>query len=257
MATSVLKLMMAALCIASVCSHIPGSIGPYPTKYDTVHVGGYIAEFGLIQDAIIFYPDTTEEGPFPIVVLAHGMFNGGEGVRSSYSVTMDSVASFGYIVMAPMSCKYLWCEFFDRDVYHTLEVAFENPSLHPALAKADYNSTALMGHSMGGDAVTRVSTWAESVSKYHLKATAGLMPAVEVDPLTSDTEIKVPYFFVAGSADDVISSSRVHTAYEKDPNSYKAFVTYKGADHNDPTNLGHMHQLGFMIQFFECHTKGN
>ena len=154
-----LKLLLL-LSLSLYFSHTaPPSVGPYPIKFEKIRLGGLRTSLGLIQSAMLYYPDTDEPGPFPVVSFAHGMFNGGPFLDMNYSVTFESVASFGYIVVAPMSCVLLWCELLPYDLLQGIKGPFENPKMHPIFSKADFSSTGIFGHSMGGDAVTRLTTW--------------------------------------------------------------------------------------------------
>lgn len=174
----------------------------------------------------------------------------------NYSVTFESLASFGYIVVAPMSCVILWCEFFPYDLLQGIKGPFNNPDMHPIFARADFTATGIFGHSMGGDAVTRLATWKEDVVTYNIKAAVGLFPGIAADPLTYPSTIHVPYFFVTGTGDNIVSDTGIYKYYSEDPTNPKVYADFEGAEHNDPTNLSHMHSLGYMIQFFECHLRG-
>lgn len=74
------------------------------------------------------------------------------------SSDMSVVASYGFVVVAPMSCPTAQCGAkYATDMIATIRAIQNNEITHPGLAHADPNRTAVYGHSMGAMAAMKVS----------------------------------------------------------------------------------------------------
>ena len=74
------------------------------------------------------------------------------------SSDMSVVASYGFVVVAPMSCPTAQCGAkYAVDMLVTIRAIQNNEISHPGLAHADPNRTAVYGHSMGAMAAMRAS----------------------------------------------------------------------------------------------------
>merc|ERR1712113_383522 len=91
----------------------------------------------------IFYPTKLDAGPFPIATFGHGM--GGQIITD----LVESVASLGFVVVAPATSGGRCDDNHWKDMLHALDGSKNNTTLHPALAHVDWNNTAIFGHSMG------------------------------------------------------------------------------------------------------------
>ena len=121
----------------------------------------------------IYYPSDLS-GHYPVVVFGHGS---GGNVRGFANPLDDSligfVAGMGMIVVAAEptrrgeSCSP---DTESQDMLHVLDACKSNRSLHPALAHADFSSTGIFGHSMGGEASPLAANAALKRGGYGLKA---------------------------------------------------------------------------------------
>ena len=148
-------------------------------------------------------------------MFAHGMTGGGWKLYVGYIRLLWTISSFGYVIIAPKSCPDDWCENWPDDIEIAIDTIVKQPgNFSDALEKhADFSQIALVGHSMGGNAVTRLSASSEFLKKYNVKATVAFNPAVEYDKLTHPDEIQVPMFFITGTKDTTIPPKYVYNAY--------------------------------------------
>merc|ERR1711907_919807 len=93
------------------------------------------------KDAISNSSDDT----FPFISFCHGGGVGGSLTYASYAADMQTLASFGFIVVASTvnieGDPPLWSE-QQRAVIKTCKAS---PSLHPSLAKADFSRVGVTG----------------------------------------------------------------------------------------------------------------
>lgn len=81
---------------------------------------------------MLFYPRTTNaDEKYPMVVFAHGKACGGDHLIHYYTDINSDLASWGFIVVAPLSCPDLSCDYFDMDILWTLKKIPAHPELHP------------------------------------------------------------------------------------------------------------------------------
>lgn len=100
---------------------------------------------------------------YPFVVFAHGKGCGGDRLIHLYRELNSDVASWGNIVVAPLSCPVKSCGYFEVDILHTLTKIPQHPELHPIFAYADFENVGVMGHSMGGMASVQIAAMEEAV----------------------------------------------------------------------------------------------
>jgi hypothetical protein len=129
--------------------------GPFKTQSAQFTVGGLVA--GGSQDAYIYWPlDAATAGaaataPRNVVAFGHGKRAGGDRLHKSYSPLLSTIASYGLVVIAPLSCPDDLClRELAQDLGTVLEACAANRTLHPALARANFTRVGVAGHSMGG-----------------------------------------------------------------------------------------------------------
>ena len=95
------------------------------------------------------------------------MVAGTEIVGDGTHTLFHTVASYGFVVVAPCGCAQ--CD-FTHDMLTTADACRSNPALHPALATADFSRTGFHGHSNGGRATQELASDKATVVKYNIKA---------------------------------------------------------------------------------------
>lgn len=182
---------------------------------------------------LIFWPDGP--GPFHVVVYGHGIGGGIDGVND----WLSTIASLGLIVIAPFTTGGL-CVLEFVDMLRALR-STHFFDLHPALGKADFSRTGIVGHSMGGFEATL----------------AGSFPLLNIQAVVAShgaslTLTKtVPTMFTTGTADMVVSPLIPLAAFKLCPARPKIFVNLVGGDHMEPRNGGRMNLL--TAKFLSCH----
>eukprot|EP01084_Bolivina_argentea_P022156 41179_1 len=249
-------LVLILLFIHSVLSVEPPKYGPWGKgccTHKSVHVGGYVA--GGSQDAIIAYPTQAiaNKTTLPFLAFAHGMGTGGAATYSDYNILWDIICSYGYIIVAPQSCREKWCQNFYEDVTTTIITCKSKKSeIDPALEYADFSKIGVYGHSMGGGATVEVS----DNKNLDLVASVGLHPDVaRMDNKTISSEIALPMLWFTGSNDTIVPPSGVWQAFTDDPIRPKIYAEIKGGTHFDPTSSGRNDEDAYVAMFFDCWIK--
>ena len=177
------------------------------------------------------------------------MTAGGSKLKPSYSFTLEAIASWGMVVLAPLACPDKWCPAYPDDIKRAFT---DTKNLHDVLKHADYQHAGVIGHSMGGNAAVRLATLGPS-SAYKLLASVAENPAVMHDPFTRPERINVPTFFETGTAETLCPEAGVVEAYNKDPMHDKVLMDTIGGTHFEETNIGRKRVLPYSVQFLVCH----
>ncbi len=114
-----------------------------------------------------------------------------------------------------------------------------------------------MGHSMGGDAVVRVSTMKDLVEKYPVIAVVTFNPAIQYSNITMSNDILLPTFFITGTIDTAVPPESVVQAYEVDKVEDKIVANVVGDNHRVCTLEGNNHMNGYAGLYLECKIKGD
>ncbi len=122
--------------------------GPYAVKADTISKIPGLSLGGPYSGHMV-YPESSSDEKFPFLSFAHGTGSGGRQTYAGYKRAFEIVASYGFIVVGPDSCPQIECAGgFSKDQLATIKACKEDPSLHPALANADFSKIGVYGHSM-------------------------------------------------------------------------------------------------------------
>jgi len=192
----------------------------------------------------IYYPSDLSKGPFPIATFGHGM--GGQIITD----LVESVASLGFVVVAPATSGGRCDDNHWKDMLHALVGSKAKVSLHPALTHVDWNRTAIFGHSMGGYATLLAAS--EAVKKpeqYHLKAAVASHGYIG-DPSPAGG-ITVPTMFTTGTEDH---AQRLKQQFELCKGYPKILAQVDGAQHMEPESPGRLNP--FDAHFLGCHVAG-
>jgi len=230
-----------------------GALGKYRYKLDWISSVPGLKQ-GPPNSASIAYPIGAAGEKFPFVVFGHGAAVGGSypPVNRSYADVIQILASYGHIVVQPESCTSMGCgarDDFVKDMLATLTSCKEKPSLHPALASADFSTVGIMGHSLGGVATVAACAQADSHS---------IKGCVAEHPCFADIKAsQAPIMITSGSADAFCSSKKLQKLYDATPASVpKVFFDVKGADHFEPGHGGPCREVLPSIQFMACSLRG-
>lgn len=212
---------------------------------------------------LIFYPEPkTQNEKFHVVVYAHGLGghldDGGNvrGLDNGLDSWMQDVASVGLIVIAPFTgngfpAKGCGAEY--QDMLLALNYTMANPSLHPALASADWSRVGAFGHSMGGSAATRIA-------KYGQDSGLNVVAAVASHGAASVTKLTVPVLFTTGTLDTKDHDAAGYPGHFKHEfelcaSPDKVFVNLRGGYHMEPSEGKRLNFL--TAQFLSCHVNQN
>jgi hypothetical protein len=221
---------------------LPSAMGPYAVTTADFYVGGFQA--GGNQDAYLVLPQNYDEArnaSFPLVVFAHGCCkNSVNQSASDYNSVFVHLASQGMVVASYNTCLDT-CNMitFSGDQLHLINELVERPDLHPVLAKVDFSSVAIMGHSMGGGSTifsaasngTASVVVADAVDSTSRRVSASddvaIKVAVVIDPAPSTAApfIRMPTLFGCGQNDTVVPCWSIKAMYELSP----AAGSYGGA----------------------------
>jgi len=239
--------------VSSVLS-VNASLGPYSVKHGKIlNIPGL--SFGKPHSGVIFYPEAKDPSEkFPFLSFAHGTFVGGTlpPVATSYLVDLETVASHGFIIVAPESCPKTECfTAYSKDQLATIAACKANPRLHPALASANFDIVGVFGHSMGGMATLGSSGGLAGVNpeKYNIKAAVAQHPCWDIEQRPSS--VSVPIMFTSGSADTICQDGCAEHMYDvvKTPS---ILFNVKGATHFEPTDIGKNREDKAVALFFSC-----
>jgi hypothetical protein len=153
--------------------------GPYQVYKSTIYLGGLSCGPG--QNALVYYPNdktrtsSSSQQKFPLISFAHGFRAGGNELHEVYSTLLVGLASWGFIVVAPLSGinKYCLDQYQDQlRVFDYLQTAGNQRSR--LFASLDHKALyGVLGHSMGG----RSSIISATKENYLIGAAAALHPA--------------------------------------------------------------------------------
>ena len=234
--------------------------GPFETQSAQFTVGGLVA--GGSQDAYIYWPlDAAEAGSAAparnVVAFGHGKKAGGEKMDRSYHALLSTLASYGLVVIAPLSCPEDLClPELAEDLGTVLDTCAANRSLHPALASADFTRVGVAGHSMGGAASGYVASAENATSAYGVHAYVGMHGT----PVRQEATIAVPTMYTTGANDHLVLPAVVQRSFGRSTGAHpRVFAELSDADHFEPTanRSGHLRLNPYVAAFLLCHVAGD
>jgi len=170
-------------------------------------------------------------------------------------VDLETVASYGFIIVAAESCPVIECSSgYCADQQQTIRACKSNPSLHPALANADFDTVGVYGHSMGAMATLGSVGGSKSCrfdASLNIKAAVSQHPCWDISMQASP--VSVPIMFTAGSVDKICEdgcSERFFEQISKSPS--KIMFDVAGANHFEPTNIGSNSEVPAVAYFLTC-----
>jgi predicted dienelactone hydrolase len=231
---------------------LPSAMGPYAVTTADFYVGGFQA--GGNQDAYLVFPREYAASPaagFPLVAFAHGCCkNSVNQSASDYNSVFVHLASHGMVVASYNTCLDT-CNMitFSGDQLHLINELVERPELHPVLAKVNFSSVAILGHSMGGGSTVfsaaarniaaadddyaaaasavggsvfiadNVESSSSRSSGHVVSDQVEIRVAVAIDPAPSIAapKVRIPTFFGCGQNDTIVPCWSVKAMYELSP----------------------------------------
>ena len=206
------------------------------TFNDPTRTGGFGSGGGAgrqIQSEI-YYPGTSagedvpvETGSFPVVVFGHGFVMAWD----AYENVWEALVPEGYIVVFPRTEGGLSPSHLDFGMDLSVcenKMQLEGSNSGSLFFNHVENSTAIIGHSMGGGA-----TVLGAASSAAVKTIVGLAPA-ETNPSAIDTSalITIPALVFSGSSDGVTPPSDHHIPIYNGINATcKYFISVTGGAH--------------------------
>jgi len=157
---SVWSLGVHALQTGTAPAPAPAPEGPYETKLETFSDHRFDWSNTHID---VIYPVTKDNKTFPLISYAHGFSNTADG---DYDSLFRTLASWGYVVVAPKTCRYGCFSWWNcknlpgdpvcyGDYYKMQLLAIDWARERSAVGKLPINfavGVGVAGHSMGGQA---------------------------------------------------------------------------------------------------------
>jgi len=182
----------------------------------------------LALQASVFYPKDADALPkpgdetFPVIAFGHGWGVDGPYVGPSYSKLLTTIASFGFIIIAPESCsENIYCTTFDQDLYRALDFA-KNASTPGSIngtvprtpwRHADVSRLGIAGHSMGGDAAAISAGMSVDRKRHNISAVVALNPGCMFDGIPVGADVDTPIMYTTGAEDTVVLPAVVWTTF--------------------------------------------
>lgn len=213
--------------------------------------------------ATIVYPQEALSGTkFPVLIWGHGTGIGSIAPMTnlSYIVAMSTVASQGFIIVGPDTCRYLECaSLFHEDMLQTLKACSANRTLHPALHHADFDRVGVFGHSMGamGAMVAAGGGVGNNTHPSDYNITAAVAMHTCWDPGEAAKNVKVPIMFTAGTADHICPDGCSELFYDAVPDTVdKILFDVRNASHMACSGIGDNSEVPAVALFLACYVKG-
>ena len=250
--------LLAALATAGPVSQQ----GPFQTASAQFTVGGLVG--GGSQDAFIYYPrassGSSRQPPYNVVSFGHGATSGGAKMDPSYHPLLTTLASYGFVVIAPLSCPDGFCPSkLATDLGAVLATCDADRSLHPALARANFTRVGAVGHSMGGTSAGYMAA-ANASARHNVRAYVGMHGT----PISKEAGLDVPTLYTTGGADKIVFPEVVHSSFKASVGARpRVFAELDNATHFEPTDPshglagGHLRLNPYVAQFLLCHVAGD
>ena len=233
----------------------------------------------LAPQASVFYPKDADALPkpgdetFPVIAFGHGWGVDGPYVGPSYSQLLTTIASFGFIIIAPESCsENIYCTTFDQDLYRALDFA-KNASTPGSIngtvprtpwRHADVSRLGIAGHSMGGDAAAISAGMSIDRKRHNISAVVALNPGCMFDGIPVGADVDTPIMYTTGAEDTVVLPAVVWTTFLSTHYKPRVFANTLHGSHFETMNeceplLGtKCHVIDPWAAFFLlCHINGD
>jgi len=199
------------------------------------------------QGLEIWYPDIAGS-TFPLVSYAHGMGGGGALLSPGYFQLLNSIAGFGYVVVAPRACNLGCAEdrlslprdppnFGNWYKQQLLAIDWAKNTSNPLSARINHSpGVGIAGHSMGGQATLY------SASNGHPEA-YDIRAAVMHHPFThSYPSPTIPHIVFTGQQDRTATPEMAESIFQTECDgcrSPKMIANKLDSGHHAPDTLGY------------------
>eukprot|EP01084_Bolivina_argentea_P241549 405471_1 len=245
--------------IYGILSGVPDQgFGPYKPLMTEIKIGDLSQ--GCSQSAILWYPESSVKQPtFPFISFAHGYDCGGSQLEPDYKQLLATVASYGFIIAAPMSCcNGHWCPDFYKDVVTTIKTCkAKTGQINAALNQADFSNIGLMGHSMGAMSVVLAGIPSNHQGVSGISATVAFNPCfTSANPKPAASNV-VPVMYWTGTSDTTCASWESYDAYNITKATPKTYSNLKGANHLEIFTYHPNRPDPYAVLFFQCLLTSN
>lgn len=254
--------LLAASLFSALAEATPWYIahgGPYKTiTHETIRLSDPRGAADIVYPDVAVSSNSNET--FPFISFCHGGAAGGPVTYTSYAADMQVLASFGFIVVATQVNMNGDPPLYSQQQRSVIKTCKANPSLHPALAKADFSRVGVTGHSMGGIA-TRQTLASSDVASLNIKAGWLQHPCNGGDA----SKINVPSMYTTGSAEPGPFFIGCQQQYAEDDfkkavgSKPRVLFNVQGSNHLDPMYACPGNTCRELIPgalFLSCHVKG-
>jgi len=244
--------------------------GPFATDRDMIPAPWLKAAPTPDQkQVIITYPSGSDAGnTYPLLVFGHGALVSGPAlVGDGYHTLLNTVASYGFIVAAPLDNAF---GDFTPDMLGTYDAFKTNTSLHPSLSTADFSRSGFFGHSNGGCSTQEIAGSKDYVSKYNIKAAVAMhcgCPS-QTGPCRDygSKGTNLPFMYTSASGDTIAPPAGSTNGYNLAGDGDKIVFMPKGGSHFEPADSyvprrldgagGANREDQPVGLFFACHVRG-
>lgn len=153
----------------------------------------------------------------------------------------EDIARMGFVVVAPLTGS---CDGHGQDILDAILKSKSDTPLHPALAYVDWDRTAILGHSFGGDHSAGVATWAPG-----LKA---VVVSHSFEYGKNIGKITIPVMCMSGSNDRRANQAML-PQYEMCKADHKVYASVQGGSHMEPAQGGRLNK--YAAHFLACHVR--
>jgi dienelactone hydrolase len=203
-------------------------------------IDGY--KCGGQKSTVVFYPRGA--GPFHVVVYGHGAW----GEIDGSDAWLETVASLGLIVIAPFGGKDLHScgKAFADDLLNAINGSRAGgAALHPALARANWSRTGLLGHSKGGK-YTALAAMRQT--DHNIKAFVS-----SCDVPSEQYDLDMPAMFTTGTLDKFDVDNQSLAYFRKYTGRPKVYTSLQDAYHMEVQEGMRLNIL--TAQFLSCHVS--
>lgn len=228
--------------------------GKYEVTHKTLTLRGLLDRSN--PRALVVYPKQMENSnnteTFPLLAFAHGFVAGGWKLYAITKGLLDGLASFGFIVVAPLSCQFGcpgWGRWntYDDEILKLLNYV-DMSSTDPIFQFVDRSlGYGVVGHSAGTVAVANVLEQASTLNK--VKAGVILHSVKEI------TNITVPTAIFTGTSDSCCGENAVRPMYDNLQSEHRAYANMIGAGHTEPNFRSDW--TAFVNAWFQIYIKGD
>jgi len=198
---------------------------------------------GPCRGGTVYYPDSP--GKFPLLSFAHGM--GASGTKLTYEWTLNTVASWGYIIAAIEGCEVSLDEYKGQE--QIMEWMFDNWDT------IDHSKPGgVFGHSQGGASTVSTAHDGNACVHYGLHSAVMMHPGVQMG-------MGAPWIaslYLSGTLDFVVGKIPNECFNAAGANNVdRGFGAYNGYTHFNPCGVWSNKEAIDIANWFGCYLYYN